>query len=87
MELLTDTGGVTGYHIIFDSWPSVSSLPDMISSLSERSINQIVLVEACEINLLHVSHVEDILQEGKMTEHVLVWHLYRERSLSSNALH
>ena len=59
----------------------------MISSLSDRSINQIVLVEACEINLLHVSHVENVLQEGKVAEHVLVRHLYRERSLSSNALH
>ena len=85
MELLTKHRGVTGYHIIFDSWPSLSSLPDMISSLF--SIHQIVLIKACEINLLHVSHVENILQEGKVTEHVLVWHLYRERSLSSNALH
>ena len=86
MELLTNTGrslAITLYLTVGHHYHHCQ----IWFLLSERSINQIVLIKACEINLLHVSHVENILQEGKMTEHVLVWHLYRERSLSSNALH
>ena len=86
MELLTNTGAslaITLYLTVGHHYHHCQ----IWFLLSKRSINQIVLIKACEINLLHVAHVENILQEGKMTEHVLVWHLYRERSLSSNALH
>ena len=35
---------------------------------------------AGQINLLHVSHVEDMLQEGQVKENVLVRHLDGEGS-------
>ena len=50
-------------------------------------LSDLLLVKASEVNLLDVSHVEDILEEGQMTEHILVWHLDREGSLCPDALH
>ena len=88
IELLTDTGeslAITLYLTVGHLYHHCQIW--FLLSLTQRSINQIVLIKACEINLLHVSHVENVLQEGKVAEHVLVRHLYRERSLSSNALH
>ena len=52
----------------------------------KASLWHLLLVEASKINFLHISHVENILQKCKMTEHVLVWHLNRECSLCSDAL-
>ena len=57
----------------------------MLSALS--SLLEVVLVEAGEVYLLDVSHVEDILEEGEVAEDVLVGHLDGEGSLCSDALH
>ena len=50
-------------------------------------LSDLLLVKASEVNLLDVSHVEDILEEGQMTEHILVWHLDREGSLCPDTFH
>ena len=51
-----------------------------------HSLGLSVLVEAREVNLLHVAHVENVLQEGEVTEDVLVRHLDREGSLGADAI-
>ena len=48
------------------------------------SLLYLFLVKAREIYFLYISHVENILQEGKMTEHILIRHLDGEGSLSSD---
>ena len=58
-----------------------------LSALCFSSLLEVVLVEAGEVDLLDVSHVEDILEEGEVAEDVLVGHLDGEGSLCSDALH
>ena len=48
------------------------------------SLLYLFLVKAGEIYFLDISHVENILQEGKMTKHILIRHLDGEGSLSSD---
>ena len=58
-----------------------------LCSLLLSSLLEVVLVEAGEVDLLDVSHVEDVLEEGEVAEHILVGHLDGEGSLGSDALH
>ena len=58
-----------------------------LCSLLRSSLLEVILVEAGEVDLLDVSHVEDILEEGEVAEDVLVGHLDGEGSLCSDALH
>ena len=57
------------------------------SDYCRSSLSDLLLVEARKVNFLDVSHVKNVLEEGQVTEHVLVWHLDREGSLCSDTLH
>ena len=59
----------------------------MLYALCFSSLLEVILVEAGEVDLLDVSHVEDVLEEGEVAEDVLVGHLDGEGSLCSDALH
>ena len=37
--------------------------------------SDLLLVEARKVDFLDVAHVKNVLKEGQVTEHVLVWHL------------
>ena len=56
------------------------STPDMLAAPS-LLLQAGLLVEAGQVDLLRVAHVQHVLQKGEVAEHVLVRHLDGERAL------
>ncbi len=69
------------------AWSGLIRLKTILSEFDKFDLVGVaVVVKPREVNLVHVSHVECVLEEGQVAEHVLVRHLDGKGSLRTDPL-